>query len=211
MSIAGTVPATRLQNPGPFLYSISILLQAKQTRHPERVAGNRETVRSDVLPFRFAAAAAGIDVIPYCTANTRLQESYTRYQQYSQRLTEARQRHTELAEGIRNHENELRVLKDEGYENTIAYAEAESRLDGLKQEYAANGEEVRKLEGQCNALQKTMQRNADAVSRAKTDLNNARAAVRETEAEIRKLSQQLKIQQSAWTQAGPRSRPSPPR
>ena len=145
------------------------------------------------------------------TANTRLQESYTRYQQYSQRLTEARQRHTELAEGIRNHENELRVLKDEGYGNTIAYAEAESRLDGLKQEYAANGEEVRKLEGQCNALQKTMQRNADAVSRAKTDLNNARAAVRETEAEIRKLSQQLKIQQSARTQAGPRSRPPPRR
>ena len=135
-------------------------------------------------------------------ANSRLQESYSRYQQYSQRLTEARQRHTELAEGIRAHENELKTLKDEGYENTIAYAETEARLEGLKQEYAANGEEVKKLEGQCTALQKTMQRNADAVSKAQTDLNNARATVKETEAEIRRLTQQLKIQQSAWTQAG---------
>ena len=135
-------------------------------------------------------------------ANSRLQESHARYQEYSQRLTEARQRHTELAEGIRAHENELQTLRDEGHENTIAYAETEARLEGLKQEYATNGEEVRKLEGQCNALQKTMQRNADAVSRAQTELNNARAAVRETEAEIRRLTQQLKIQQSAWTQAG---------
>ena len=135
-------------------------------------------------------------------ANSRLQESYSRYQQYSQRLTEARQRHTELAEGIRAHENELKTLKDEGYENTVAYAETEARLEGLKQEYAANGEEVKKLEGQCTALQKTMQRNADAVSKAQTDLNNARATVKETEAEIRRLTQQLKIQQSAWTQAG---------
>ena len=135
-------------------------------------------------------------------ANSRLQESHARYQEYSQRLTEARQRHTELAEGIRAHENELQALRDEGHENTIAYAETEARLEGLKQEYATNGEEVRKLEGQCNALQKTMQRNADAVSRAQTELNNARATVRETEAEIRRLTQQLKIQQSAWTQAG---------
>ena len=72
-------------------------------------------------------------------ANSRLQESHTRYQEYSQRLTEARQRHTELAEGIRAHENELQTLRDEGYENTIAYAETEARLEGLKQEYRFHG------------------------------------------------------------------------
>ena len=59
------------------------------------------------------------------SANTRLQESHARYQQYSQRLTEARQRHTELADSIRTHENELRVLKDEDHENTIAYLQWE--------------------------------------------------------------------------------------
>ena len=136
------------------------------------------------------------------SANSRLQESHARYQQYSQRLTEARQRHTELADSIRTHENELRVLKDEGHENTIAYAEAEAQLEGLRQEYAASGDEVKKLEGQCTSLQRAMQRDADAVSRAQTELNNARATVRETEAEIRRLTQQLKVSRSAWTQAG---------
>ena len=57
---------------------------------------------------------------------------------------------------IRTHENELRVLKDEGHENTIAYAEAEAQLEGLRQEYAASGDEVKKLEGQCTSLQRAM-------------------------------------------------------
>ena len=134
-------------------------------------------------------------------ANTRLKEAYARQQQYSQHLTEARQRHTELADSIRIYENELKELKDEGFENTIVYAETEARLDVLKQKYASSSEEVKKLEGQCTALQKTMQRNADAVSRARTDLNNAKATVKETEAELRRLTEQLRIQQSAWTQA----------
>ena len=135
-------------------------------------------------------------------ANTRLQESHARYTEYSGRLDEARAKHQELGEAIRDQEAYLQQIADLCGTDCDAYRAEAEELNRLKTEYAASGKEVKKLEGQVNALQKTMQRNADAVSKAKTDLNNARASVKETEAEIRRLTQQLKIQQSAWTQAG---------
>ena len=135
-------------------------------------------------------------------ANARLQESHSRYADYSGRLDEARQRHQALGDELKVQEGYLQEIADLCGTDCDAYKAASEALEPLRAEYAASGEEVKKLEGQVNSLQKTMQRNADAVTRARTDLNNARATVRETEAEIRRLTQQLKIQQSAWTQAG---------
>ena len=136
------------------------------------------------------------------TANSRLQESHTRYQDYTTRLEEARKRHQELGEELKTQERYLQETADFFGKDSPDYIVEAEAVERLRAEYAASGEEVTKLEGQVNSLQRTMQRNADAVSRAQTELNNARAAVRETEAEIQRLTQRLRIQNSAWTQAG---------
>ena len=142
-------------------------------------------------------------------ANTRLQESYARYQEYSTRLDEAKRKHQELGQAIKEQEEYLKLIEQLTGRDCDAYRAESEELQRLKTEYAASGAEVKKLSDQCNALQKTMQRAADGVSTAQTNLNNAKAQVKETTAEIKKaeeqlkkLNEQLKVSRSHWTTAG---------
>ena len=135
-------------------------------------------------------------------ANDKLKENYDRYQDYSQRLEQAKARQEDLRFEVEAATYAYENYRDSLGETDSATIAAKQNLERYQEEYADATAEVTKLEGQVKALQKTMQNSADAVSKATTDLNNAKAAVKDTEAEIRRLTEQLYRMQSAWTQAG---------
>ena len=135
-------------------------------------------------------------------ANTKLQENYTRQQEYTRRLEAAKIVQEEMSYEVRKASltyEQYRATLGETDSATIA---AKSNMEMAKEEYKAASETVKKLEGQVEALKKTMQNSADTVSKAATDLNNAKAAAASTEAEIKRLTEQLYRMQSHWTQAG---------
>ena len=81
------------------------------------------------------------------TANSRLQESHTRYQDYTNRLEEARKRHQELGEELKTQERYLQETADFFGKDSPDYIVEAEAVERLRAEYAASGEEVRKLEG----------------------------------------------------------------
>ena len=135
-------------------------------------------------------------------ANDKLKENYTRHQDYTQRLEQAKSRQEDLRFEVEAATVAYEQYRDSLGETDSATIAAKQNLERYQEEYAEATAEVTKLEGQVKALQKTMQNSADAVSKATTDLNNAKVSVKDTEAEIRRLTEQLYRMQSGWTQAG---------
>ena len=154
-------------------------------------------------------------------ADTRMQDSYARYTQYTAKLEDAKARHidlgtaasqaqariADLSKDIIAQEEWMEQVADAVGTDCDAYRAEEAILEQLRTEYAENaqaikdyvdsGKEIEKLTAQCDALQKSTQRAADSVTAAQTNLNNAKAAVKETEGAIRKLNQQIDAHNNA--------------
>ena len=135
-------------------------------------------------------------------ASDKLAECYTRQQDYSNRLAEARQKQADMAAAVHGATAKYEELRDTLGESDLATIAAKANMEAAKEEYKAATDEVTKLSGQQDALKRSTQNAADAASTAQTQLNRANAAVRETEAAIRETNQQLRTAQSLWTAAG---------
>ena len=135
-------------------------------------------------------------------ARNKLQECYTRQNDYAQRLEEAKQRHEELGQQVQRASQKYEEYKRTLGESDSATIAAKQNLDALKEEYAASGAEVKKLAGQNEALKKATQNAADAVTTTATRLNTAKGAVAETESAIEKCNASLSLSQTSWYSAG---------
>ncbi len=135
-------------------------------------------------------------------ASDKLTECYTRQQDYSNRLAEAKQKQADMAAAVQGATAKYEELRDTLGESDSATIAAKANMEAAKEEYKAATDEVTKLSGQQDALKRSTQNAADAVSTAQTQLNKANAAVRETEAAIRETNAQLRTAQSVWTAAG---------
>ena len=135
-------------------------------------------------------------------ASDKLTECYTRQQDYSNRLAEAKQKQADMAVAVQGATAKYEELRDTLGESDSATIAAKANMEAAKEEYKAATDEVTKLSGQQDALKRSTQNAADAVSTAQTQLNKANAAVRETEAAIRETNAQLRTAQSVWTAAG---------
>ena len=135
-------------------------------------------------------------------ASAKLTECYNRQGEYAERLSEAKDKQSELASEVADATAQYEQYRDTLGETDSATIAAKQNMEAAKQEYDAASEEVEKLSGQNDALQRSTQNAADAVSTAQTQLNKAEAAVRETEAAISETSSALQIAKSSWTSAG---------
>jgi len=135
-------------------------------------------------------------------ANDKLQECFSRQNDYAQRLTDAKTAQQALKEQVAAAAQQVRTYSATLGENDSATIAAKANLDALKAEYRNSCAEVKKLTGQNTALKKTTQNAADAVTDATTKLNTAQAAVRSTQAEINQCSQSLRLAQTNWDAAG---------
>lgn len=135
-------------------------------------------------------------------ANDKLQECFSRQNDYAQRLTDAKTAQQALKEQVAAAAQQVRTYSATLGENDSATIAAKANLDALKAEYCNSCAEVKKLTGQNTALKKTTQNAADAVTDATTKLNTAQAAVRSTQAEINQCSQSLRLAQTNWDAAG---------
>lgn len=135
-------------------------------------------------------------------ANDKLQECFSRQNDYAQRLTDAKTAQQALKEQVAAAAQQVRTYSATLGENDSATIAARANLDALKAEYRNSCAEVKKLTGQNTALKKTTQNAADAVTDATTKLNTAQAAVRSTQAEINQCSQSLRLAQTNWDAAG---------
>lgn len=135
-------------------------------------------------------------------ANDKLQECFSRQNDYAQRLTDAKTAQQALKEQVAAAAQQVRTYSATLGENDSATIVAKANLDALKAEYRNSCAEVKKLTGQNTALKKTTQNAADAVTDATTKLNTAQAAVRSTQAEINQCSQSLRLAQTNWDAAG---------
>ena len=135
-------------------------------------------------------------------ANDKLQECFSRQNDYAQRLTDAKIAQEALKEQVAAAAQQVRTYSATLGENDSATIAAKANLDALKAEYRNSCAEVKKLTGQNTALKKTTQNAADAVTDATTKLNTAQAAVRSTQAEINQCSQSLRLAQTSWDAAG---------
>ena len=135
-------------------------------------------------------------------ASDKLTECFTRQNDYTRRLEDAKQRQselrTELDRATQSYEHYRSTLGD----TDAATIAAQQNMESARQEYNAATQEVEKLSGQCDALRKSTQNAADAVTTAETQLNKAKAGLRETEAAIKDTNAQLLTAKSAWTAAG---------
>ena len=135
-------------------------------------------------------------------ANDKLQECFSRQNDYAQRLTDAKIAQQALKEQVAAAAQQVRTYSATLGENDSATIAAKANLDALKAEYRNSCAEVKKLTGQITALKKTTQNAADAVTDATTKLNTAQAAVRSTQAEINQCNQSLRLAQTNWDAAG---------
>ena len=135
-------------------------------------------------------------------ANDKLQECFSRQNDYAQRLTDAKIAQQALKEQVAAAAQQVRTYSATIGENDSATIAAKANLDALKAEYRNSCAEVKKLTGQNTALKKTTQNAADAVTDATTKLNTSQAAVRSTQAEINQCSQSLRLAQTNWDAAG---------
>ena len=106
-------------------------------------------------------------------ANSKLTETYNRYQDYNQRLDEARQKHQEMQEYLQAQKAALEQVGDALGKDSDYYQDLAADIDRYEQEVVEAGNEVKKLAGQTEALRKSTQNAADTVSTAQTQLNKA--------------------------------------
>ena len=125
-------------------------------------------------------------------ASDKLQECYTRQNDYAQRLTDAKDKQQQLKTEVASAAQAYRHYKNTLGETDSATIAAKANLDAYKGEYRAAVQEVKKLEGQNVALKKSTQNAADAFSAAQTKLNGAKGAVKETAAEIDQCNRQTR-------------------
>ena len=135
-------------------------------------------------------------------ASDKLQECYTRQNDYAQRLTDAKDKQQQLKTEVASAAQAYKHYKNALGETDSATIAAKENLDAYKGEYRAAVQEVKKLEGQNVALKKSTQNAADAFSTAQTKLNGAKGAVKETAAEIDQCSRQLALSCTSWASAG---------
>ena len=135
-------------------------------------------------------------------ASAKLQECYTRQEDYAQRLADAKAKQADLRAEVEIATVNYEKYRDSLGESDSATIAAKANMEAFQQELQEADAEVEKLSGQNDALKRSTQNAADAVSTAQTQLNRANAALRETEAELRETNRQLRTAQSAWTAAG---------
>ena len=135
-------------------------------------------------------------------ASDKLQECYTRQNDYAQRLTDAKDKQQQLKTEVAGAAQAYKHYKNTLGETDSATIAAKANLDAYKGEYRAAVQEVKKLEGQNVALKKSTQNAADAFSAAQTKLNGAKGAVKETAAEINQCNRQLALSRTSWASAG---------
>ena len=135
-------------------------------------------------------------------ASAKLQECYTRQEDYAQRLADAKAKQADLRAEVEIATVNYEKYRDSLGESDSATIAAKANMEAFQQELKEADAEVEKLSGQNDALKRSTQNVADAVSTAQTQLNRANAAIRETEAELRETNRQLRTAQSAWTAAG---------
>ena len=135
-------------------------------------------------------------------ASDKLQECYTRQNDYAQRLVDAKDKQQLLKTEVASAAQAYKHYKNTLGETDSATIAAKANLDACKDEYRAAVQEVKKLEGQNVALKKSTQNAADAFSSAQTRLNGAKAAVRETSFEIDRCNRQIALSQTSWKSAG---------
>ena len=135
-------------------------------------------------------------------ASAKLQECYTRQEDYAQRLADAKAKQADLRAEVEIATVNYEKYRDSLGESDSATIAAKANMEAFQQELQEADAEVEKLSGQNDALKRSTQNAADAVSTAQTQLNRANAAIRETEAELRETNRQLRTAQSAWTAAG---------
>ena len=135
-------------------------------------------------------------------ASDKLQECYTRQNDYAQRLTDAKDKQQQLKTEVAGAAQAYKHYKNTLGETDSATIAAKANLDAYKGEYRAAVQEVKKLEGQNVALKKSTQNAADAFSAAQTKLNGAKGAVKETAAEIDQCNRQLDLSRTSWASAG---------
>lgn len=135
-------------------------------------------------------------------ASDKLQECYTRQNDYAQRLTDAKDKQQQLKMEVTSAAQAYKHYKNTLGETDSATIAAKANLDAYKGEYCAAVQKVKKLEGQNVALKKSTQNAADAFSAAQTKLNGAKGAVKETAAEIDQCNRQLALSHTRWASAG---------
>ena len=135
-------------------------------------------------------------------ASDKLQECYTRQNDYAQRLADAKDKQQQLKTEVASAAQAYKHYKNTLGETDSATIAAKANLDAYKGEYRAAVQEVKKLEGQNVALKKSTQNAADAFSAAQTKLNSAKGAVKETAAEIDRCNRQLALSRTSWASAG---------
>ena len=104
-------------------------------------------------------------------ASDKLQECYTRQNDYAQRLADAKDKQQQLKTEVASAAQAYKHYKNTLGETDSATIAAKANLDAYKGEYRAAVQEVRKLEGQNVALKKSTQR-AKAPSRCWTKLES---------------------------------------
>ena len=135
-------------------------------------------------------------------ASDKLQECYTRQNDYVQRLADAKDKQQQLKTEVASAAQAYKHYKHTLGETDSATIAAKANLDAYKSEYRAAVQEVKKLEGQNVALKKSTQNAADTFSAAQTKLNGAKGAVKETAAEIDQCNRQLALSRTSWASAG---------
>ena len=135
-------------------------------------------------------------------ASDKLQECYTRQNDYAQRLAGAKDKQQQLKTEVASAAQAYKHYKNTLGETDSATIAAKANLDAYKGEYRAAVQEVKKLEGQNITLRKSTQNAADAFSAAQTKLNGAKGAVKETAAEIDQCNRQLALSRTSWASAG---------
>ena len=103
-------------------------------------------------------------------ANDKLQECFSRQNDYAQRLADAKDKQQQLKTEVASAAQAYKHYKNTLGETDSATIAAKANLDAYKGEYRAAVQEVRKLEGQNVALKKSTQNAADAFSAAQTKL-----------------------------------------
>ena len=110
-------------------------------------------------------------------ASAKLQECYTRQEDYAQRLADAKAKQTDLRAEVEIATVNYEKYRDSLGESDSATIAAKANMEAFQQELQEADAEVEKLSGQNDALKRSTQNAADAVSTAQTQLNRANAAL----------------------------------
>ena len=113
-------------------------------------------------------------------ASDRLQECYTRQNDYVQRLADAKDKQQQLKTEVASAAQAYKHYKNKLGETDSATIAAKANLDAYKGEYRAAVQEVKKLEGQNVALKKSTQRSlSTSMLRSSRQTNPSAASMRE--------------------------------